>query len=800
MLVPLSWLRDFAPFGSDARALAEVLDDLGMVVESVTPVGRGLDGVVVGRVRDIAAIAGADKIRRVLVDTGRPEPAQVVCGAWNFAVGDTVALATVGAVLPGDFVITQRKMKGVASDGMLCSANELGLGDDAAGIMILPGSLEPGAPFGPAVGILPDVIYDLAIEGNRPDAMCMAGVARDAAARLGLPFAIVDPPTPAKAGTSPTVSVDVRAPDLCARFTAASLDGVTVGASPAWIARRLTLAGMRPINSVVDASNYVMLELGQPTHPYDLDLLPGAGFVVRAAEPGEQLVTLDGTVRTLGRGDYPDCLICDAGGSVVGIAGIMGGASSEISPSSRRVVLETAHFNPMAIARTSKRLSLRSEASHRFERGVDIEGADRAARRFCELLKLTSPEVRLSGPVVDVKAPGSGGRLTVSLRTTRVNGVLGTKLSAGEITALLEPIGFGVVVGASGVHTVDVPSFRPDVTREIDLVEEVARHHGYSRIQRTVPASPYVGRLTPYQSSRRFVRSVLAGAGFDEAVCAQLLGPGDHARAGLAEDAISAVDPLVREESLLRTSLLPGMLRAAAFNADRRQGDLGMFEIGHTFRRPSGEVVAELPDEREMLGIILTGAGVSGMGTGASGAVSALRRLAGALHLASLAITAVAGVAGMHPSRTARVTVGGVGVGHVGEVDPDVSAAWAIEGRVGWCELDLGVVLEAPRASELARVVSRFPSADIDLAFVVPDTVPAADVEETLARAAGDLLEALILFDVYRGQGLPEGSRSLGFRLRFCALDRTLTDPEVGGLRAACIEAVESAHGARLRA
>jgi phenylalanyl-tRNA synthetase beta chain len=565
------------------------------------------------------------------------------------------------------------------------------------------------------------------------------------------------------------------------------------------MARRLTLAGMRPINSVVDASNYVMLELGQPTHPYDLDRLAGAGFVVRAALPGERVETLDGTVRTLGEGAFPDCLICDATGAVVGIAGIMGGASSEISGSSTRVVLEAACFKPMAVARTSKRISLRSEASHRFERGVDIEAIDRAVRRFCQLVALTSPELRLDGPVVDVPAPGVAVRVPIRLRTSRVNAILGTTLGDAEIAGYLSPIGFGVFAAGLGLHDVDVPGFRPDVTGEIDLIEEVARHHGYSRVARTVPSSPSVGRLTPYQLSRRFVRSVFTGAGFSEAVCAQLLGPGDHARAGLAEDAIAAVEPLVREESLLRTSLLPGMLRTVAFNADRRNGDLGMFEIGHTFRRPSGGVLTELPNEREMLGFVLAGTGVAGVGTGAAGAVSALRRLASGLHLASLELFAAAGIPGMHPGRTAAVRVDGVDVGHVGEVDPDVSAGWGIEGRVGWCEVGLGVVLEAPRSSELARPVSRFPSSDIDLAFAVPETVPAATVETTLARTAGGLLERLALFDVYRGPGLPEGTRSLAFHLRFCALDRTLTDAEVGELRAECIGAVESGHGAQLR-
>jgi len=797
VFVPLSWLRDFAPFSIEGRRLGAVFDDLGMVVEDLRAVGEGLDGVVVARIVDIASIEGADKIRRVVVDAGGDAPVQVVCGAWNFAVGDLVPLAPVGTVLPGDFVITQRKMKGVVSDGMLCSASELGLGDDAAGILVLdPKSGPVGRALRDALGLESDVVYDLAIEANRPDAMCVAGVARDAAARLSLPFAIEEPPALSAHESVAACSVEVQAPDLCPRFTAMVLEGVTVTDSPDWVARRLTLAGMRPINSVVDASNYVMLELGQPTHPYDLEQLPGQGFTVRAARPGEKLETLDGVERVLGDGAFPDCLICDALGQPVGIAGIMGGSSSEISASTTKVVLEAANFTPMAIARTSKRIGLRSEASARFERGVDLEGIERAVRRFVEIVALTAPGL-LTGPLNDERSPAAVSGPPIRLRTSRVNAVLGTALTDDEIRRYLAPIGFAAVPVAAGEHEVTVPSFRPDATREIDLVEEVARHHGYSNVTRTVPHSPAVGRLTPYQSARRFVREVLAGAGLSEAVCAQLVGPGDHARSGLAEDGIMAVDPLVREESVLRTSLLPGLLRAVAFNSDRRNGDLGMFEIGHVFSRPS-DLDAVLPDERERLGIVLAGTGVAAVGQGAPGVVVACRRLADALRLASFELVA-SSAAGLHPGRTASVRVDGAAIGSVGEVDPEVSAAWGIEGRVGWGELDLTALLGAGRRSELAAPVSRYPSTDIDLAFVVADEVPAADVASTLEAVAGPTLERLELFDVYRGQGVPDGSRSLAYRLRLCALDHTLTEAEIAATRTAAVQAVAEAHKGRLR-
>ena len=345
MRAPLSWLRDFAPFPDDVGALRAALDDLGLVVEGIEHVGEGLGDVVVSRVLEIGPIKGADKIRRVVVDAGA-EPLEIVCGAHNFAVGDRVPLAPVGAILPGGFEIARRKMRGVSSNGMLCSGRELGLSDDGAGLLILgdeaPG--EPGTPLTEALGLEPDTVFDITVEGNRPDAWSMVGIARDLAARLGLPFDAPEPPDPPPSGrpVESAATATVESPDLCPRLTVTVLDDVVVGPSPRWIAQRLLLAGMRPINNVVDASNYVMLELGQPTHPYDLALLPGRGLSVRRAREGETLVTLDGVERTLGvrgrsLGDTgEDCLICDAEGTPVGIGGIMGGASSEISDSTDR--------------------------------------------------------------------------------------------------------------------------------------------------------------------------------------------------------------------------------------------------------------------------------------------------------------------------------------------------------------------------------------------------------------------------------------------------------------------------------
>ncbi|TMM11521.1 MAG: phenylalanine--tRNA ligase subunit beta [Actinobacteria bacterium] len=777
MRVPLSWLRDFAPIEVGPDDLGATLDDLGLVVESIERVGEGLDGVVVARVLAIDPIPSADLIRRVTVDAGDGRSVEVVCGAFNFAVGDLVPLATVGTSLPEGPTVTRRRMKGVESNGMLCSGKELGLSEDSAGILVLGPSagdertgVEPGAPLTDALGIEPDVVFGLEVEGNRPDALSMVGVARDVAARLGLPFSIPDPrPTEGKVPTAHLARAAVEAADLCPRLHVRVLVDVEGGASPPWMTRRLVLAGMRPINSIVDASNYVMLELGQPTHPYDLDRLGGHGLLVRRARPGETIVTLDGEER---QPTPDDCLICDADGTPVGIAGIMGGATSEISATTSRVLLEVAHFAPMAIAGTSARLGLRTEASVRFERGAVTAAGSLDVRG-----ELAPPPV-------------------IRLRTDRVNAILGTDLDDATVRRQLTPLGFETSVESPGVHQVRVPTFRPDSTREVDLIEEVARLNGYSKIPRTVPAPPGVGRLTPYQRDRRRVRQVLTGAGANEAWTASLLSPGDHAAAGLTGPEVEVENPLASEESVLRRTLLPGLLRSLAYNASHRYPDLRLFEVGHVFGWPRpGE---QLPDETEHVGVAL-----AWPEDDARSAVDVWRALAAAVRLEPLSIEPDSRP-GLHPTRSARLVVPATGaeLGGLGEVDPDVLDAFGLGGRggrVGWIEVDLGLLLAAPRRPLEAQPVSRFPSSDVDLAFVVDDATPAGAVEETLARAGGDLLVRLTLFDVYRGEGVAPGRRSLAFRLRFCALDHTLTDEEVGEARRRCIEAVESSHPAALR-
>ncbi len=783
MRVPLSWLCDFAPLPTDAADLASALSGLGLVVEGVEAFGAGLGDVVVAQVLATRPHPNADKVQVVDVDAGDGAALQIVCGAFNFAAGDLVPLAPVGARLPGGMQIGRRNVRGEWSNGMLCSGPELGLSSDGEGIMILDPTLAAGTPLTEALGIVADVVFDVDVTPNRPDALSVAGVARDLAAHFGVPFSVPEPPPVVGGDHGELVTVVVESPDLCPEFTATVLTGVTIGPSPQWMAQRLTLAGMRPINNIVDVSNYVMLELGQPNHPYDLDQLPGRGLLVRRARHGETLVTLDDVERTLGP---DDCLICDAEGAGVGIAGIMGGASSEISPTTTTVVLEAAWFDPVAVACTSKRLALRTEASVRFERGVDPEAVARAVARFCQLAAEVAG-ASVAGATVDVRADLPRPARVV-LRTTRVNAILGTDLSPGDVSGYLQPIGFRCTPTGDGDFRVDIPSWRPDCEREIDVIEEVARHHGYTEITRTMPPIVQGGGLTPYQRDRRLVREVLVGAGLAEAWATSFLAPEDLARAGLPVAAVEIENPLAAEESILRPSLLPGLLRAIAANAGHRRADVSLFEIGHVFLPPPEGV--QLPEEPEHLAVAL----------GERDAQDAVRIwyvLTDGLRLDDVTLEA-APRPGLHPTRSATVLAGGRAVGAIGEVDPVVLATHGIDGRVGWLEVDLRALLTSARRAETYRPVSRFPSADFDLAFVIDEGVAAAAVERTLAKAAGDALERIDLFDVFRGPQLA-GARSLAWRLRLSSLDHTLTEEELTALRRRCIDAVTSAHPARLR-
>ncbi len=792
MRIVRSWLAEYCDLKrlSDDR-LGEVMTSLGMQVESVEVVGTPVAGVVVAKVLRTQRHPDAAKVHRVWVDAGDGAERHVWCGAFNMRDGDLVPLATLGTTMPDGREIARRGILGIDSEGMLCSAAELGLSSDAAGIMILPPGAKLGRNVFDALGIARDTVYELDITRNRPDATGHLGVARDVAAKLGTKF---NPPKgdSSKKGAARRLSVKIVADKACARFNVTVMSGIVVGPSPDRLARRLIAAGMRPINNVVDASNLVMLETNQPNHAYDAAKV-ASGFRIRMARAGEQLETLDGTRRTL---DAADLLICDGDDRAIGIAGVMGGANSEIDAATTEIALETAWFEPGGIRRTSQRLALRTEASARFERGVDPLGVDYSVARFAAILRESCPRLVVHAGANDPRTRHLPKQPVVSLRVAQVNRVLGTALGAREVAAMLGKIGFvctpkkiaakkGSAVQSGPGFSVKVPSWRPDCNDEIDLVEEVARHVGYDSLGKHVSQSTQPGGLSALQHRRRALRDLVLSFGASEAMPNPFLAPGDHERAGVALEAnahgsaLELENPLVVEESLLRTSLRPGMLKAVAFNVSHRANDIALYELGHVYRAAPGR---DLPDETEQLCIMA-------VGLDASAAVGWWSQ-----------ITAVFGVgaqldqsrvpSGYHATRSATLARGKQVVGYVGEIDRMVLAAYGIDERVACLEVDASLLLgESPKVP-VAKPVSRFPSSDFDLAFVVPSASTAAAVQRALKQAAGALVEEVALFDVFRVSPA-DASRSLAYRVRLRATDRTLTDAEVASVRSACIAAAE---------
>jgi len=831
MRVPVSWLATYLALPDELGELVATLDDLGLVVEGIEEIGgRGLADVVVVRVERIDAIEGADRIRLATVHDGT-RSIEVVCGAWNYDVGSLVPLAPVGAVLPGGMTIARRTMRGVTSNGMLCSGSELGLGGGHDGLLVLAPAdgVEPGRPITEALGLEPDTVLDLAIEGNRPDAWCVEGIARDLAARAATPFAPVVPAPPASSAPAARelASVEIADPDLCGRFTATVLEGVTVGPSPAWIARRLERCGMRPINNVVDASNYTMLELGQPTHAFDRDRLAGHGLRVRRAVPGERLELLDGTVVELAQGALAlgdtgdDLVICDGDDVPIGLAGVMGGASTEIGATTTSVVLEAAWFDAMAVARTAKRHRLRTEASVRFERGCDPAACARAAARVAELLAESCPGLRVAEGLIDVQ-----GVLPVpavlTVDAASIEDRLGVAIPLDEVARLLDAIGFSVQDRGDALE-VTAPSGRPDVRPApfglADVAEEVARLHGYAAIPARVPSWPAPGGLAAVVSVRRIVREALVGLGALEAWTATIVGEGDAALVGDDTERVRVTNPMAADAPVLRSSLLPGLLGSLRHNVERRQGDVALFEVGTTFEHPAvattlrlerggdhgGELV-KVPSEDERVALLL-----GRPGDGATTAVGAWRVLREALRLKDVRLDAIRDRTiphGVHPTRLAAVVdaASGAVLGVVGEVDP-VVAARAVPGleagrRLGWLDLSLGALADpelARRRDEVAVVPSRFPTSDVDLALVVAESIGVHEVKAVLRDAAGALCESIACFDAYRGPGVPAGARSLALRVRLGAPERTLSEEQLSATRAAMIDAASTRLAATLR-
>jgi phenylalanyl-tRNA synthetase beta chain len=823
MRAPLSWLREHAELPEDVtgRELAERLTMLGLEVESVEQAGGDIAGpLVVGRVLGFEEEThkNGKTVRWASVDVGEPEPRGIVCGALNFAVGDLVVLALPGATLPGGFTITARKTYGHVSDGMICSARELGTGDDHTGILVLQGDHEVGADAVELLG-LRDEVLDIAVTPDRSYALSIRGIAREAATAYDVAFRDpADLPLPPGTGR-PGQPVEIADPTAADRIVLRTVSGFDPdAATPPWMQRRLVLAGMRPISLAVDVTNYVMLELGQPLHAFDRGRLHG-GIVVRRAAPGEKLQTLDHVTRDL---DPEDVVIADDHGPI-GLAGTMGGLETEIGDDSTDLVIEAAHFLPVPVARMARRHKLPSEASKRFERGVDRELGPVASARAVALLSELGGAAYVGVSEVDLP----GDRPVIALDPGRPARTAGLPISTDVVRRNLERVGCAVDGGDDRL-AVTPPTWRPDLTDPADLDEEVIRLVGYDKVPSVLPAAPAGRGFTELQRLRRRVGLALAHGGYVEAPSYPFLGEADLDDLLLPADddrrnALRLANPLSDEEPLLRTTLLPGLFDTLRRNLGRGNQDLGLFELSLVFRpgpdplptaprppldrRPTDEEIAgldaALPAQPQRVAVVLSGqrerSGWWGKGRAASwaDAVEAARLVARA---ARVELTVRADQhAPWHPGRCAALLVGDRVVGHAGELHPRVLASWDLPERTSAMELDLDLLGMDP-APVPAPHISTFPVATQDVALVVDASVPAIEVESALREGAGELLESIRLFDVYRGAQVGAGRASLAYTLRFRAPDRTLTVEEVSALRAAAVAAAGRRTGAVQRA
>ncbi|HEX6844799.1 MAG TPA: phenylalanine--tRNA ligase subunit beta [Actinomycetota bacterium] len=791
MRIPLDWLREYAPTDMPADDLAELINHRGVKVEGVLRPWSGLDGVVVVRVLEVRDHPNSDKLCVARIQHGSGE-SELVVGVRNMRPGDLVPWAPPGARVPVlDDPLGTREIRGVVSNGMLCSPRELAISQDHGGILVLDGSWEVGDGLKAGLG-LDDAVLDIEVEPNRPDFLSIIGVAREVAAATGVPLQPVDLALEETDDASADVaSVRIDDPQGCPRYVARVVRGVSHRPSHLRAQARLTACGMRPIDAVVDATNYAMLELGQPLHGFDIDRITGPGIVVRRARDAERIVTLDDVERHL----VPDdLLICDLERPVA-IAGIMGGQTSEVSPDTSNVLLEAAYFTRGRVLLSARRLGLHSEASHRFERGTDPEGLEAGAARGAKLIAAWAGGEVLRGIASAGAVPP---RRTVAMRPSRASHLLGYPVSATDATAVFDALGMAHEAG-DDVIDVEVPGYRTDIDQEVDLIEEVVRIQGYDRVGATLPRAPHAGGVPGSYAFARRAKDALARAGLQEIRPAPFASADDLALFDDV-DAVPVANPLRAEEGFLRTRLSPGLLRTAARNQALGVERIALFEVGITFRLGTGD---EPFREFRKAGFVLCGPATVGW-DGARREVDALDGK-GVLErvMDDLGVTGVrlgdVPAGPFHPGRSASVLLEGRSIGVLGEVHPRVAAALDLTGRVVLGIVGLGSLEAASGRPFEFRDVPRFPPVRRDLAFVVADRVPAGAMQAAIEEAAGDLLGVCELFDVFRGGSIPAGRKSLAFAVDLRADDRTLTDEDAQARVDAIVARVASEFGAELR-
>ena len=795
MKVPIGWLADFIDLPTrDPHELERILVSLGHEVEGIEEFGPSFEGVVVGRVEEVRPHPDADRIRFCRVDDGTVTR-DVVCGAWNFEAGAVIAYARAGSRLGTNMdqplEVGSRKIRGIVSHGMIASARELGLGDDHDGIMVLNelGAAtedDLGRPLEEVIG-LGDVVLDVSITTNRGDCMGIRGLARELAAYWQVPLRDITPSFPTGPETS-AFEVTISDVEACPRFVAHQVDNVRIGPSPLWMQLRLLAIGQRPISNVVDVSNYVMWELGHPIHTFDADTITGRQVIIRRAEEGEKLDTLDGVERPLLASDI---LVTDPSGPIA-LAGVMGGASTEVSETTTSVLVEAANWHPPSILATSWRLGLRSEASARFERGVDPNLSALATARTVELVALTSGGVPRSRAVDCYPIPRRPW--TVDLTARDVSRLLGPAPSFGDALSLLERLGFRMDRDGRSAR-VTVPTHRADVTRPADLVEEIARLHGYDRFPDLVRHGRQ-GGLTLEQLAVRRLREALVGAGLTEAQTLSFIGQDDLDALGLPRQdprrvTIRVKNPLREEEAILRTTLLPGLMGAMSRNAARGLKSVRLFETGRVFTARDDPEDPRIPFQPFHLAMVLSGPGVDVFA--ATGLVDLLARAADRrLELRQESLP------GLHPGRGAVVTCGANDIGMVGELHPAAVRKFGLEGRVAVAEVGLGPLVSGS-PSWVLEDVSAYPPMVFDLAFVLADTVPAGRLLDVVEGSAGRHLESVELFDEFRGGSIPDGHRSLAVRITLRAMDHTISDGEAAPIGRGIAAAVADRLGGVLR-
>ena len=793
MIVTYNWIKEFVDCDLPAEELSHLLTMLGLEVERMEIVGGGMDDVVVAQVVEKAQHPNADKLSLCQVSDGT-ETVTIVCGAQNFKQGDKVALAKIGAVLPGDFKIKRSKIRGEESFGMLCSEKELAISTESSGIMILPESYTLGTPLFDALGTK-DIIFEIGLTPNRADCLSVVGVAREIAAKLGkkvhYPGLEV---TETGAPIETLAQVTIESPALCPRYTARHISGCTLAPSPVWLTDRLRAAGIRSINNIVDVTNYVLLEYGHPLHAFDFKLLAGGRIVVSAASEGEAFGTLDGQERLL---TAADLTIRDAEKGVA-LAGIMGGGNSEIGEGTTEVLLESAYFDPSAVRRTSKRLGIHTESSHRFERGTDVAGLTRALDRAAFLIAELSGGSIAKG-IIDVYPEPIEPR-TIAARLARINAVSGLSLTAAEVKDIFERLEFQVAEPEPGVFRVLVPLFRVDLEREIDLVEEVVRLNGFEKVPLTLPQASVLSELpTAAQRLTLRIKELMVSQGLSEVInysfvapasCEKILLPPDDFRC----QGMALLNPISDELSVMRTTLLPGLLETAVKNINFRTLDLRIFEMRRIYI-PSDK--NDLPDEPLYLSALLTGRRNPEGWSQAKGDLDffdvkgIVESILNELNLTSVNYFAQDLDPYYHPGKACRITCGNRELGSFGELHPSVQENYGIAAPLLYLELNFEKLIGCRKEMGAAQVPSRFPSTFRDIAMQLPDETAASEIIACVQSVKAAELEGVELFDLYKGGNIPQGEKSIAVRVRYGSRERTLTDDEVTKVHQRVITALQ---------